>query len=524
MRESRNSAAAQGRAAAQRRKETARSWLSLPPRARSGIHPDADPAARKPVSQPSTRVDMQENRSVFRRALLEHPKEFLGRDPVDKPFGDLDNEIHPLWEPKRWRLPQFAPAQEFMFENKRLWEAMVPSLRLASRFISEPKMLRFFVQVAHGEVHKDPNSGSYYYLSEWHYGEKELARVRHIFQLISENVEYCFRGWGHPTSSGVSFTGGNFIRDYKRTLETGEKDEYTLDVGRADIFFSTTWKEYFLRKHNSLPVHVQMAQSLQFAELLVHELAHAFTPFAHPFNPIILDNSGKETNAEPSTSRDSHIQEAGLDWQYFAMGPLVYTPMGAKDPLPDHHQFLGDDMSTAVVLGNDDWTSEPPEAGTGTTWYIRPSAWVHAWFLKETWDRIAKEGHEFMKTQAMRLTYNIKRYKFFRTLVLSTIELDEVPVQYLFCTPEHRSLYYTVQDVDITEAFKGLDGPPEGLAERVLKDVEEFEWGFGKYDRRLHAGDFGGNNYTDVSWDPDYFDADHSQGDHLHVDETSVQW
>jgi hypothetical protein len=461
-----NSAVSKGKTLAQHRKEAVKSWLSSTPFERGRLHPDSGPTKRKLRSGSSKRVNMDENRKAFQDALLHHGKAFLGQVPTENPLGDLDNELHPLFKYENWWADQYVPGNAILFENKVLWDNILPSLRLASLFISETNMLNFFVDVAFAHIPNEANTTPWYtpcMKPYWPYRQTDHARVRHIFEVMSKHVTFDF-SLHVPNYHGMTDQRNGIYKDYERVFDNGEVDKYTLHESTCFIGFAPYIKEYFLRRHSTFSPATQVEMSLHFASIVVHEVAHAFFWFARPIYWMKTWEEwqawGSRWQDEPYIYEGSAIAEMGYAWQLFALGPFSHLP---KETTPQ------DDQSRNMYLASDDRRSFTKKGLLYTnrlsrledSWFVETSPWVHAWFRKETWARIAQEGHRFMVAHARRLKVTLTQYEMFKTVVVSTVELDGNILEQLICTPEYLPVYHTVRKVDISEAFANLEPLPQ---------------------------------------------------------------
>jgi hypothetical protein len=86
-------------------------------------------------------------------------KNTIGSVSTSLPFGDLDNDIHPLFQRASFH---FSDADGTILElDDQTYQAMLPALRLASLLITEPSMLPVFDHIANGFVTSDSAGGLY---------------------------------------------------------------------------------------------------------------------------------------------------------------------------------------------------------------------------------------------------------------------------------------------------------------------------------------------------------------------------
>jgi hypothetical protein len=99
--------------------------------------------------------------SAQRKAIMEFRIEACGPDSTNSPLGDLSNPIHPSFDPsKMLQEVETDSITAFRMISSTAYEALKPTLRLASLLITEPAMLGPFDHVANGIITSNDN-GTY---------------------------------------------------------------------------------------------------------------------------------------------------------------------------------------------------------------------------------------------------------------------------------------------------------------------------------------------------------------------------
>ncbi|KAL9578263.1 MAG: hypothetical protein Q9212_005828 [Teloschistes hypoglaucus] len=235
------------------------------------------------------------------------PEELVWHDAIlkfeDCLGSDLDDEIHPLLQ-----------RDSFDDTPDHVYDQLVPGLRLATRFLSHPSCMQFWVTLAKGERRVD------------HEMSRRCGATRHRISrnapMTKENVTEVIRymkGLGmakafHFTfANGLVFQGGaafgtaNMVCDYQSEHNESQQSsqrssQKSSSVQRCNIRLHSDF--YVVAKKLSTLQYPDPPQKLRFnfvlATLIVHELAHAIelsqwrNRAPSPYEPFLLHHNEAE--------------------------------------------------------------------------------------------------------------------------------------------------------------------------------------------------------------------------------------
>ena len=284
--------------------------------------------------------------------------------------SNLDNEIHPLLVRSR-----------FDDTPDAIYDQLVPALRLATMFLTQPVCMQFWVTVALGERHCDPEMSS-------KYGRKcqripnhvELTKentakvIRHLRELGDANIiHFAFR---HKLLQEVGGAWGSSgpICDYLGARRTcGLKGRLTRSIIRLHA------DHYIIAKKLSQLKYPEVSQELRFsfffANLIMHELAHSIEgAYIKMRHEQWVEYQRSKTYVEPFWMDWQRPPECGKAWEQTMFGGEI--------------QPINNRVDGSHGVGTSDW---PPHGSDldpeKRTWYSIPMTYIENLFQKNTWQR-----------------------------------------------------------------------------------------------------------------------------------------
>jgi hypothetical protein len=216
-------------------------------------------------------------------------KNTIGSVSTSLPFGDLDNDIHPLFQRASFH---FSDADGTILElDDQTYQAMLPALRLASLLITEPSMLPVFDHIANGFVTSDSTGNLYVARGSLEGTPLGLSYVRQIFTKMDPDVLFIFTSdSSHKLSRKVQAS--TLVTDHFDTskrpyiqeplhisLPTGETTMRYKTSCLAMISFREYFHTYLHTTHFTASAERHLTALLSFTNTLLHELTHAFALF-----------------------------------------------------------------------------------------------------------------------------------------------------------------------------------------------------------------------------------------------------
>jgi hypothetical protein len=256
-------------------------------------------------------------------------KNAIGSVPTSLPFGDLDNDIHPLFQRASFH---FSDADGTILElDDQTYQAMLPALRLASLLITEPSMLPVFDHIANGFVTGDSTGNLYVARGSLEGTPLGLSYVQQIFLSIDPDVLFIFTSdSSHKLSSKVHASilvtdnADTSKRPYIQeplhiSLPTGESMMRYKTSCLAMISFREYFYTYFHTTHFTASAERHLTALLSFTNTLLHELTHAFALFTQ--NGRIT----AQLDAEPRFSFSLPVPEYGRAYESWLWGgPMLF--------------------------------------------------------------------------------------------------------------------------------------------------------------------------------------------------------
>ena len=306
--------------------------------------------------------------------------------PASGAFPDeLTNELHPLVSRPHW--PQITDWT---------WKQLQPVLRLVSNFLTTRTTWDWYTHVATGEVKSEPGTTHRYVSSprtpltqaEKHQAVKAIfSHMEKVTQFFVDKTDGKF---GQQGPIGALHLGSGNIHDQARSSIVLEKE---LIMALAKLRIQASRAE---------DVNIQ---TFRIAVTLLHEIAHAFDWAAHRF-AAGLDAATREPAFRHHGSL-CVVRECGIVYEQLMFGYSLSFKWLQSSATPDARPpnlavFAVPDGSLREaypqLVGN---KSDSLEEDTSVV--FPPSLWVQKWFLDSTWQRIEREGLDFMRDEASSL-------------------------------------------------------------------------------------------------------------------------
>ena len=302
--------------------------------------------------------------------------------------SSLDNPIHSIFDASR-----FDECPDHIYEQ------MVPALRLASKFLTEPICCQFWVTLAKGQRSLDEEMSSRL--------GRDAYRIRRNVPLTEENVSsvidlinshgkrrlvhFVFRARPSVGSNDTQLGTQHTICDYK----VGLSEETDGELCRSIITLHSDL--YVAAAKFSKLLYPDVAQKLRFsfllAVLLVHELCHAIHATHDPPKRQMHDHMfGSKYSASTMSIREPFVleqteAEVGAAWERQMFGGKIDSINGRLDG--------------QCGLSITNWPfpvmdSERRELHAIPMSYIekmfRKETWEHKFNLKQLYFRIPRDG------------------------------------------------------------------------------------------------------------------------------------
>jgi hypothetical protein len=272
---------------------------------------------------------MASTKNVQEAAYDSFLKNTIGSVPTSLPFGDLDNDIHPLFQRASFH---FSDTDGTILEiDNETNQAMLPALRLASLLITEPSMLPVFDHIANGFVTSDSAGDLYVARGSLEGTPLGLSYVRQIFVAMDPDVLFIFTSdASHKLSRKVHAS--TLVTDHFDTskrpyiqeplhisLPTGETTTRYRTSCLAMISFREYFYTYFHTTHLDTSAERHLTALISFTNTLLHELTHAFALFTQ--NGRIT----AQLDAEPRFSFSLPLPEYGRAYESWLWGgPMLF--------------------------------------------------------------------------------------------------------------------------------------------------------------------------------------------------------
>jgi hypothetical protein len=360
---------------------------------------------------------------------------------IGKPAPDasqlIDNAIHPIFAKANW-----MAGYQFFDE----WYDLVkPALALASKLITDPHMLLWWLHVRHGSptflngcvgIKEDPEN----------IPSDALEAIARDFEKIAGSVKFTFLC--HDDMKGAVARYSTNVHGLRRTFENAaESRGYSRPKGMWYNQWSAAEQDTILlhEQYYHIPFEEdryesgqQLAHHFQLAATLVHELGH-----------LAVQTWRSEISRfnEPLAHADDGFPEAGNSWENFAFGGHLSEEGNGGPPIRAEFDH---------VYPAQNWSALPITAPV-------PVDWTARWFLQSTWSNVA-ELHESLKLPTIRRQQDIYLVMRFRnTRLKNVLHLRELKD-------------WTVSDVDMNNGINIIPDDEDHPASRRRRDsCSEFE-------------------------------------------------
>ncbi|KAI4201985.1 MAG: hypothetical protein LQ350_002890 [Teloschistes chrysophthalmus] len=231
------------------------------------------------------------------------PEELVYHDAIlmfkDCQGSDLDDEIHPLLH-----------RDSFDDTPDHVYDQLVPGLRLATRFLSHPSCMQFWVTLAKGERRVDHEMSRRCGATRHRISRNAPMTKENVTEVIRYMKELGIARTFHFTfANGLLFQGGaafgtaNMVCDYQSEHnESQQCSRQSSSLQRCNIRLHSDF--YVVAKKLSTLQYPDPPQKLRFnfvlATLIVHELAHAIelsqwrNRAPSPYEPFLLHHNEAE--------------------------------------------------------------------------------------------------------------------------------------------------------------------------------------------------------------------------------------
>lgn len=226
-------------------------------------------------------------------------------DGRNHPLPSLANDILPMFR-DRWVT---GPTQL----TSAILSSMYPALQLASRLLTEHWTLLWFCRLTFGSRHRDPNNKGLVHIEATPetYTPGAVAQVQANLAELGKVITIMFRPPGYPKlESGNTYadrTEPSFYRDIAETDWPPIQDMYRSSRyhhQRPCVVMNSSFQAFFLNNFASTSLRQRYRFWFMFANVLVHEIAHAYWHWFH-------DRRTKE----PLWFRDERRNELGTSWE-----------------------------------------------------------------------------------------------------------------------------------------------------------------------------------------------------------------
>ncbi|KAF2654203.1 hypothetical protein K491DRAFT_486007 [Lophiostoma macrostomum CBS 122681] len=293
----------------------------------------------------------------------------------DPSAPSLTNPIYPLFS-----------ARNFAELSKKEYAFIEPSLRLASRFVTDETMMPFWTRVHHGEIATEWRSGEEvrFYKDSEHTSDAEDSEKEDAKDKADKARKE------KETRSAL----GKIARHLKivsmsKSMAKEHNDaiaEAFLEGSDFRIGMHPNVKKYITT--TSADKEADVCETMRFQLLLtrtlIREIVHLFYYHTHKDSVLF---------AEPfwdADEQDVDAEEADLggSWELFAFACKLNSFPALAANTPAKSLFLH--TKHTVETGVDTLL-------THTT--ILPMDWINKWFLQSTWDHIHEEGRTEGRSQ-----------------------------------------------------------------------------------------------------------------------------
>ena len=323
----------------------------------------------KVVSRQKTQLGPNPTRTIEEMAQ-EIARETIGSGHPDP---DLDTDVHPLLAREKWT--------DITDEE---WEVVLPSLRLATMFLTTPACWEFYEHVVSADIMlrtKVMESGEV--VDETHMArpqvepttEQKRAAMMQVMDAMLNHVRFHFDK--EPPAPGAYRYYGVFRN--------------------PNIFLS--YRTFMLLKHARDASLSSLTRRFRCALTLLHEIAHAFNVGVHW--------KAMQNGREPRYSSDEPWSELGYSWERTILGYPSAEIKKSGEFWENYTHPLMNNAATVVELSQESikeacqrYSPEFDNFDDGAVRRVLPSKLIPQMFLKRTWEKMAAEGLGFIQQEA----------------------------------------------------------------------------------------------------------------------------
>ncbi|EUC50056.1 hypothetical protein COCMIDRAFT_82856 [Bipolaris oryzae ATCC 44560] len=232
---------------------------------------------------------------------------------ISLPQTDLDNDIHPLFQSSRW--PDLRPED---------YTLLLPALRIASKFMSEPVILKWWKHTLFGEVKLDKTRRRYLASTPYetsNYANNELhvlliKKLPHVLELMFENLDK-----NTSRTDGCAFGSNAAYIKFRHDLVMAPVYPF-FDTPRILLHSQYWFSLKYLLSHGG-SAHELKTVYLRMAITLCHELTHVVWHYriSRQVMPWALEIDSKE----PLHQASDRLAEFGHSWEHYVFGGSIWT-------------------------------------------------------------------------------------------------------------------------------------------------------------------------------------------------------
>ncbi|KAI8942293.1 hypothetical protein NX059_000372 [Plenodomus lindquistii] len=330
--------------------------ISQPQPALDHLHPRFQALIDWPTDTLPFSPDVEVATSPHAGYLLENG--FLAMsEPNDIEY--LNNPIHPIFLDANWL------GHRDQVEKK----AMTLALQLASKFITDETMAKWWTHLAYGRRSYNTDGRVYLAKDPREDSPEAYQQVQQKLTAAAEKIKFLF-----VSSDRINSYSGFCCLNLEHVASTLESSTVA-----DDRFWYNPWANKFVPSilvNSRLLYDVSSNQgttscalrcAFNLATTLVHEVAHACVGLWQQDDGAMIE--------EPLCHHDDYFAECGYAWEQFAFGLLC------GDALPKGRMY----GTNVAQLHPKDGLSPIPIR------YLIPDRWVNRWFDQKTWASMTEQ-------------------------------------------------------------------------------------------------------------------------------------
>ncbi|KAF2102596.1 hypothetical protein NA57DRAFT_71584 [Rhizodiscina lignyota] len=271
------------------------------------------------------------------------------REPEGGNLGDLSNDIHPIFRRRNF------PAVNY--------DALIPSLRLASKLLTDESLLPWWHAIWYGWWEMVPNSDKNGEGAMYRYGRtgklsaRDIAMTKLQLQMMSDYVRFFpsdKMGTKVPQFASADSCGyrlGNMINHE-------DISGCAVDIEYASYYTNTLAQE---DRYSSV---TRLKTRFAFATILLHELSHAAQFFAIPEHQLRHEHFFE----------DETVAEAGCAWEKFVFGDALCSEFGEWASVERDGSWEFDKYGRQLIQYLESWPAQYPKNVKPKDWPCAPVA------------------------------------------------------------------------------------------------------------------------------------------------------